>query len=285
MVLNLKSKVTLRISASISLFCAVLLCASGTQAQSNDESDAGSSQAVTVTIATSDETTHELSEPVIEEKQATERKLNLIPFTAKFDALRYGKKLGYASLALSKQADNHFKFEYSSKVSFFFLSDKRYETSEFTVVDNRIKPETYKYKRTGTGADKRASVTFDRVSQKILVNNEPSFDYLDQFDNQVYRLDLQAKLAEGQTEFHYDIINDRGQLRQYQLRVIGTDQLDLPFGKIHGIKVAMVRENSTRETFAWFSPQLNYQLVRLQQFKDGEEQGDIQLSEYQQLDL
>jgi len=261
----------------------VLLCASGTQAQSKDELEADSSQTLTATSA--DETTHELSEAVIEEKQETEHKLNLIPFTAKFDAFRYGKKLGYASLALSKQADNHFKFEYSSKVSFFFLSDKRYETSEFTVVDNRIKPETYKYKRTGTGADKRASVTFDSVSQKILVNNEPSFDYLDQFDNQVYRLDLQAKLAEGQTEFHYDIINDRGQLRQYQLRVIGTDQLDLPFGKIQGIKVAMVRENSTRETFAWFSPQLNYQLVRLQQFKDGEEQGDIQLSEYQQLDL
>ncbi|MFT4994605.1 MAG: hypothetical protein ACI965_001640, partial [Paraglaciecola sp.] len=33
-------------------------------------------------------------------------------------------------------------------------------------------------------------------------------------------------------------------------------------------------------TSAWFSPELNYQLVRLQQFKDGEEQGEIQLKEY-----
>jgi hypothetical protein len=280
MVLNLKNKVTLQIKVSISLFCVVFLCTGGVHAQSTDELETDSVQALT--ISTSDELASELNVSDNEEKQTKGSSLNLIPFTAKFDAFRYGKKLGYASLALTQQADNHFKLEYSSKVSFFFLSDKRYETSEFVVVDNHIKPETYKYKRTGTGADKRASVSFDSASQKILVNNEPSFDFLGQFDNQVYRLDLQARLAEGQTEFRYDIINDRGQLRQYQLRVIGTDQLDLPFGKVQGIKVAMLRENSTRETFAWFSPQLNYQLVRLQQFKDGEEQGDIQLSEYQQ---
>jgi len=45
----------------------VLLCASGTQAQSKDELEADSSQTLTATSA--DETTHELSETAIEEKQ------------------------------------------------------------------------------------------------------------------------------------------------------------------------------------------------------------------------
>jgi hypothetical protein len=38
-----------------------------------------------------------------------------------------------------------------------------------------------------------------------------------------------------------------------------------------------MRKNSSRETIAWFSPQLNYQLVKLKQFKDGDEQGEIRL--------
>ena len=61
---------------------------------------------------------------------------------------------------------------------------------------------------------------------------------------------------------------------------MGTEQLTLPYGMLEGIKVEIVRQNSTRETFAWFSPQLNYQLVRLQQFKDDKEQGDIQLKTF-----
>ena len=37
------------------------------------------------------------------------------------------------------------------------------------------------------------------------------------------------------------------------------------------VKVKIIRENAKRETYAWFAPSLNYQLVRLQQFKEGEE--------------
>ena len=98
--------------------------------------------------------------------------------------------------------------------------------------------------------------------------------------DRLYRLDLQQKLAQGQKEFNYHVINYRGQERDYHLKVMGTEQLTLPYGMLEGIKVEIVRQNSTRETFAWFSPQLNYQLVRLQQFKDDKEQGDIQLKTF-----
>jgi hypothetical protein len=92
---------------------------------------------------------------------------------------------------------------------------------------------------------------------------------------------MQRKLAQGQTDFTYQVINYRGDHREYNLKVMGKDQLTVPYGTLEGIKVNIVRKNSSRETFAWFSPQLNYQLVRLQQFKDGKEQGDIQLKSFQ----
>ena len=40
-------------------------------------------------------------------------------------------------------------------------------------------------------------------------------------------------------------------------------------------------DSNKRETFAWFAPSLNYTLVRLQQFKEGDEQGDIKLKSFE----
>ncbi|WP_340679721.1 DUF3108 domain-containing protein [Paraglaciecola sp.] len=217
---------------------------------------------------------------LIEESTALPMADPFTNFSATFSAYRYGRELGHATLALSKLADNHYRLDYSSNVSIFFLSDKRKETSLFSIQDNQIIPDNYVFKRTGTGSDKHVRVDFDHEKGKILVNDRPSFPLQQQLDNQLYRLDLQAKLAKGETDFSYEVINYRGELKQYQLSVLTTESLSLPYGTLDAIKVGFVRENSSRQTYAWFSPKLNYQLVRLQQFKDGDEQGDIQLSQY-----
>jgi len=57
--------------------------------------------------------------------------------------------------------------------------------------------------------------------------------------------------------------------------------LSLPYGNLKTVKVKLIRDSKKRETFAWFAPSLNYTLVRLQQFKEGEEQGDIKLKAYE----
>ena len=201
-------------------------------------------------------------------------------FDAEYTAYRYGKKLGYALLSVENVDKDTYRMEYHSKVSLFFLSDKRTEISDFAYVDDKIVPQNYRFSRTGTGSNKSIKVVFDASEDKIFIDKEPAIDWQDQFDNQLYRLDLQQKLAQGQKEFNYHVINYRGQERDYHLKVMGTEQLTLPYGMLEGIKVEIVRQNSTRETFAWFSPQLNYQLVRLQQFKDDKEQGDIQLKTF-----
>ena len=203
-------------------------------------------------------------------------------FEAEYTAYRYGKKLGYALLSLEAlEQENTYRLEYYSKVSLFFLSDKRSEISKFEYKDNTFTPQDYRFTRTGTGSNKSTNVLFDQATGKILVDKEPIFDWQGQLDNQLYRLDMQNKLAQGQTYFTYQVINYRGDAREYNLKVMGKEQLTLPYGTLEGVKVNIVRKNSSRETFAWFSPQLNYQLVRLQQFKDDKEQGDIQLKSFE----
>lgn len=202
-------------------------------------------------------------------------------FDAQYKAFQFGKELGSASLKLEWLGRSQYRLSYQSKVSVFFLSDKRQEVSLFSLTDNVITPYKYTYERTGFGSDKELVAEFNRQKNTIRINNETSFDWQKEFDNQLYRLDIQFQLAKGKKEFSYDIVNSRGELRHYDLLVLGKEQLDLPYGMLEGVKVKIMRETTKRETYAWFAPSLNYQLVRLQQFKEGEEQGDIQLSAYE----
>jgi hypothetical protein len=201
----------------------------------------------------------------------------LVGFEAEYIVYRFGRSLGKAKLSLKADKDNLYRLDYYSKVSAFFLSDIRSETSFFSFDNLQLYPHTYAYSRSGTGSDKSTKIQFDAEKSKITINQAQPIDWTGQLDNQLYRLDVQLKLASGKREFLYDIINNRGEHRHYGLKVVGKEQLDLPFGMIEGIKVKIERNNSSRETIAWFSPQLNYQLVKLKQYKDGDEQGEIRL--------
>jgi len=204
----------------------------------------------------------------------------LVGFEAEYTVYRFGRRLGKAKLSLKADEDNLYRLDYYSKVSAFFLSDIRSETSFFSFKNMQLHPHTYAYSRSGTGSNKSTKIHFDADKSKIIINQAQPIDWLGQLDNQLYRLDVQLRLASGKREFVYDIINNRGQRRHYKLKVVGKEQLDLPFGMIEGIKVKILRNNSSRETIAWFSPQLNYQLVKLKQFKDGGEQGEIRLKSF-----
>lgn len=204
----------------------------------------------------------------------------LVPFNAKFTAFKYGKKLGSATLKLEDLGRDKFKLSFNTKASIFFFTDKRYETSLFSFKDDVITPYRYTYQHDGALKDNSFKAEFNQKTKSILVDGETQVPWQGELDNQIYRLDLQRKIASGETEFEYSLINYRGQIRQYKIIVIGKEQLDLPYGMLEGIKVKIIRESKKRETFAWFSPELGYQLVRFQQFKEGEEQGDIQLSKY-----
>jgi len=205
----------------------------------------------------------------------------LQPYEAVYTAYKWGDDIGEARIKLESLSNAQYSLTYSSKVSKFFLSDKRYEHSIFKIEDNALLPIEYHYTRTGTGPDKKLSVIFDaRNGGKISINNGDEFLWNGQFDNQIYRLDLANQLASGQTNLRYEFVNYRGQLRSYGVEVVATEKLTLPYGDYDTVKVRLIRDSKTRETFAWFAPSLNYALVRLQQFKDGEEQGDIKLKSF-----
>lgn len=203
------------------------------------------------------------------------------PFKATYIAYKWGDDVGEANMHLEVLSDNQYSLTYSSDVSKFFLSDERFEHSIFFIKDSELVPSQYHYKRTGTGPDSQLSLEFNKTPKpQINIKNGEMLKWQGELDNQLYRLDIARQLAAGNRDLAYDFVNYRGEKRHYGIAVLGEETLSLPYGVLDTIKVKLVRDSKTRETFAWFAPELNYQLVRLQQFKEGDEQGDIKLSEY-----
>lgn len=205
---------------------------------------------------------------------------DLLPFDAQYKASRSGMNVGHARQTLTHLGRDQYKLEYHSEASFLFLSDVRTEQSLFRLQEQHIIPYKYRFARTGTGKDKGLSLQFDSTNKQIKVNDKETLPWQGEIDNQLYQLDVRKRLAEGENNFVYDTVNDRGELRQQKFRVIGQETLLLPYGELDCIKIEKVREGSSRETFVWFAPSLDYQMVRLQQFKDGDEQADIQLTHF-----
>ncbi len=210
--------------------------------------------------------------------------LSITPYKATYTAYKWDDDVGEASIELSSLGNNQYSLLYTSKVSKFFLSDKRSEHSIFSVNGDTVVPSQYFYNRSGTGPDKALKVTFSHQGgKKIRVEDGETYDWNGEYDNQIYRLDLAKQLANGKTSLTYDFVNYRGELRQYGVDVIANETLALPYGNVETVKVKLIRDSKKRETFAWFAPSLNYALVRLQQFKEGEEQGEIKLKSFTQL--
>ncbi|WP_109339472.1 DUF3108 domain-containing protein [Saliniradius amylolyticus] len=215
----------------------------------------------------------------------TRPSFQLQPYHAQYVASRSGMELGEANQRLTALGRHQYELFYRSHAQLLFLSDTRTERSLFRYrpESGRIIPYKYYYEREGTGDDEKLSLEFFPEKQRVESSkgNTISWQPEDLLDNQLYQLKVRQGLAEGKTDFRFDSIDEDGQTESQHFRVVTREDLQLPYGKLPTIKLEKVRESSRRQTFIWFAPQLNYTMVRLRQFKDGDEQADIRLTQYE----
>lgn len=208
---------------------------------------------------------------------------NLKPFKAEYIGFKWGDSIGKATMELSPLSDNLYSLVYQSSASKFFLSDKRNEHSIFSYEEGEFIAMEYHYSRKGTGSDKKLDVMFNAETKQIELSNKKkqwTETWDNETDNQLYRLLLSHALKNKAPQIDISFVNYRGDKKQYDIRVLGTETLNVPYGQLVATKIEILRQNSSRKTYAWFANDLDFHLVRLQQFKDDKEQGDIQLSTY-----
>jgi len=205
-------------------------------------------------------------------------------FQAKYQITRNDSKIGNASITLAL-TDSLAILDYYSKVSRFFLTDERSERTVYRLLDNTntiipISPNTYEYIRTGTGPDDQLFIDFE---QQTIQSDDGTISFDTEYnDNQFFRLDIPFRLQNGlPIPSQYEFYNYRGEARSYIVEQREKQILNLPIGQVEAEYFVITRPNSTRRvTHAWFAAKYQYQLIRLNQFKDGKEQADMRLKSF-----
>lgn len=150
------------------------------------------------------------------------------------------------------------------------------ESSEFDLNEGHIISKSYNYLLSGfLIKDRHQTVVFD-PSTKTLKEKykkkewslEAPADVLDRLN---YQLQLQVDVGSGKKDMSYEVIH-KGQLRNYQFKVLGKESIDTRLGKRETIVVEKVREgDKKRETKLWFDQTAPFALLRMIQTEpDGE---------------
>ncbi|WP_458576350.1 DUF3108 domain-containing protein [Aliamphritea spongicola] len=91
-------------------------------------------------------------------------------------------------------------------------------------------------------------------------------------DKLSYQLQLRLDLINGREALEYKVADD-GKLKTYRFVREGEEDITTELGTFKAVKLRRDRgTNSKRQTWIWFAPELNYQLVKLlQSEKDGKQ--------------
>ena len=168
---------------------------------------------------------------------------------------------------LKKSPNNQWIIE--SKASSMLASI--YEKSNLELVDDQLRPIHYIFKRSVLGKKRNVSIEFDWEANKA-TNNVADKPWNMSVtpgvqDKLSYQILLQQQVAQGKTEFNFNVA-DGGSLKEYKFKVDGKTEIEAPIGKYEAIKVKRIRdENSKRQTYIWFAPELDYQIIKLMQIE------------------
>jgi hypothetical protein len=202
-------------------------------------------------------------------------------YHATYTAFRRGDEIGTATRRFKRSDTGFCRISMYTRASIFFYSDKRNEFSEFLCPDSvEIKPLKYVYNIERTFKDSHHEQTFDWThlkergeSNKKKWSSDIKHGYFDRIS--IYT-QLAIDIEAGKDTFRYPVTYE-GQTKEYVFEIVSKERLKLPIGSLDTIKIKRIRSSQKRETFIWLSQDHHSMPVRIQQFKDGKEQADLQL--------
>ena len=209
--------------------------------------------------------------------------VELAPYKAEYSITRGGSDYGEGQRYLTQTNAGEWQLYGHTDISWFILSDERTTESVFRVNDEQdFIPIDFQYKREGTGSDRAFHASFDaETHQAVNVASGKPIDIKWQgalYDEGSVAEKLRLDVAAEREPLSYAVIDEEGHSKTYRFQRIGEETISTPYGQLDTIKVERVRDNNKRETYYWFAPEMNYLLVQLQQFKEGDEQATMALT-------
>lgn len=205
-------------------------------------------------------------------------------FIANYSVQKSGITLGDMQAKLSYQGNNyHYHKKTTAKGLAAMLSgDVLVENSDGVVKENRLMTQHYLRHHKSKRKDKKDEFRF--ISSNTVQGHFEKQPYTLKVPNNTtdmtaLELQLMQALATNKHSDEYNIV-DRGQLKQYSFKQLGTETLNLAAGNFHCEKVQLVKKGSDTQTIIWMSKELNYIPVRIKHIDDGDVL-EAQMTSYQ----
>jgi len=212
--------------------------------------------------------------------QAQESPSALIPYSIKYQVIHDDDDVGTASRQLTQLSNGQWQISMESDISYYFLSDKRQETSRFALdEDGQILPLVYqRNSETSLRSDTTLLQNFDwdnlieQGSYKDDQWTQPlKLGYLDQLT----QITLVREHLLTQKPVPAIDISYRGSIRHHEFKVIGQEVIKTGKGDVMTAKVQLNEKKRDRQTNFWFALEHNMLPVQVQRIKEGEEQAKL----------
>lgn len=138
------------------------------------------------------------------------------------------------------------------------------ETSEWTYVDNQLRPLSYVYDRHGDKDPRQFKITFDWQKLMASSSGAESWHVAIQpgiLDKLLFHLALIHDLQRGRQELTY-LIADSGTIKNHLFTVVGKESITTELGTFETWKL---ERNGNHQTILWCAPKLGYMPVKLEQ--------------------
>jgi hypothetical protein len=201
------------------------------------------------------------------------------PYTARYEVLRNGERLGEATIRFTALANGRYDFTSSTRGSGGLAAMLGVAIDERSILRwHEGRPETvaYSFAQKIGWKDKQSSLTVDAANGRVTSNykgEQVALPYqAGVLDRHAVSIALMHDLAAGRSGDLDYTVADRRAVQQQRFRTAGNASVQTPMGTYDAVRVDRVRESGDgRVTQFWLSARHNYVPVRmLQKEPDGE---------------
>lgn len=202
-------------------------------------------------------------------------------FSAIYEVQRALFTVGRTRVVFSRPSAE--RYVYSSRsvttgLAALFRDTRVNERSEGRITDTGLRPERYRYERTGSEA-RSGELRFYWDDGQVVndVGGRPwRLDIPpDTKDRVVGSVQLMHDLAAGERELRYPVA-DGGRLRTYRFNVTGRERVDSALGELEALRVVRTDDDGPGTTVLWCAPSLSFLPIRIEH--SDPEEGDYTMT-------
>ncbi len=206
----------------------------------------------------------------------------LSTFRAEYRVTNGSIRLG--TTAISLQPDNggwHYRsVTEATGLASLFVSGQAIESTRLEPHDGRLRPTVYDH--TDPDEEDNVRVEFDWGARTATARDADGTRTLDleaeTLDGFSATLAMIQAVARGEGDIRIATIDDDGEHETLVFRQAGRESISAPFGTFDTVRVDRVRKGKKRETITWLAPELDWVAVRIEQRKDGDLTGRLELT-------